>query len=133
MDRNSSPSGSDRLPAALACLAGFVMVAGGAFAAHGLEGTVPERDLAAFRTGMSYGLFHALAALVAVLAARHGNRFGIVASWIFLLGILLFSGSLSVLGLTGSRALVLVTPLGGLSFLVGWALLGIGFIRQESH
>ena len=108
---------TDRILGGLAALAGFLCVGGGAFGAHGLQGKIPDVDLAAFETGMRYGLVHAVAALVGLLLVVQGwvkGRGGVLA---FLLGILLFTGSLAFLGLTGSRALVLVTPLGGLSFL----------------
>lgn len=120
-----------RLPAIVAAGLGFVCVAGGAFGAHGLEGTIPPRDLAAFETGMRYGLIHALATLIALLFSRQGVSGAMRSSWCFIIGIVLFSGSLAVLGLTGSRALVLLTPLGGLSFLAGWLLLGLSFYRER--
>lgn len=127
-----SKSGNrSRFPGILAALLGFACVAGGAFGAHGLEGSVPARDLAAFETGMRYGLIHALATLIALLFSRQGLPGAARASWCFIIGIVLFSGSLAVLGLTGSRALVLFTPLGGLSFLAGWLLLSLSFYRER--
>lgn len=108
----------------LAALNGFIAVAAGAFAAHGLEGRVGERALAAFETGARYHMFHALALIaVAWLASAHAHMAVTMAGWAFLLGIVLFSGTLYFYGLTESRALVMVTPLGGLAFLAGWAAL----------
>lgn len=127
----SKPSTRSHLPGVLAALLGFACVAGGAFGAHGLEGSIPARDLAAFETGMRYGLIHALATLVALLFSRQGLSGATRACWCFIIGITLFSGSLAILGLTGSRALVLLTPLGGLSFLAGWLLLGLSFYRER--
>lgn len=127
----TSANARGRLAGILAALLGFTCVAGGAFGAHGLEGNIPARDLAAFDTGMRYGLIHALAAVLAVLFSRQRLTGGLSAGWCFIVGVVLFSGSLMVLGLTGSRALVLLTPLGGLSFLVGWALLGLSFFRER--
>ena len=115
----------------LAATLGFLSVGGGAFGAHGLEGAVPPDDLAAFETGMRYGLVHAVAALLALLFARQDLPGALRASWCFIGGIILFSGSLAILGLTGSRALVLVTPLGGLAFLAGWVILTLGFYRDR--
>jgi len=109
---------------ALAALNGFVAVAAGAFAAHGLEGRVAERALAAFETGARYHMFHALALVaIAWLASISSQASVTLAGWAFLAGILLFSGSLYVYGLTESRALVMLTPIGGVAFLVGWAAL----------
>lgn len=113
-----------------AAVLGFLCVAGGAFGTHGLEGSIPPNDLEAFETGMRYGLIHSLAALVALFFARQDLPGGLNASWCFIGGIILFSGSLAILGLTGSKALVLVTPLGGLAFLAGWTVLAIGFYRD---
>lgn len=121
---------SERLPGLLAAFFGFLAVAGGAFGAHGLAGSVPEADLSAFETGMRYGQIHGVAALVAVTLTGQGLPLARASAWTFLAGITLFTGSLAVIGLTGSRALVLLTPLGGLAFMAGWALLCAGFYRR---
>jgi uncharacterized membrane protein YgdD (TMEM256/DUF423 family) len=113
-----------------ASLLGFLMVAGGAFGAHGLEGQIPATDLAAFETGMRYGLIHSLAALLALVFHAQGLTQARKVGWFFIVGTVFFSGSLGFLGLSGSRALVLVTPLGGLCFLIGWTLLGLGFFQH---
>lgn len=123
---------NDKLLGFLAALLGFLTVAGGAFGAHGLEGSIPTRDLAAFDTGMRYGLIHAVAAVVALLVSQQGLAAARISGWAFIVGIVLFSGSLAFLGITGSRALVIVTPLGGLAFLAGWAFLCVGFIVQRN-
>jgi uncharacterized membrane protein YgdD (TMEM256/DUF423 family) len=82
--------------------------------------------LAIFHTGVLYQLIHALAILgVAVLAAQLPGRLMTWAGFSFALGIVLFSGSLYVLTLTGISKLGIITPFGGLAFLVGWALLGL--------
>jgi uncharacterized membrane protein YgdD (TMEM256/DUF423 family) len=111
----------------LAGFSGLVAVAAGAFGAHALAGRVPPADLAAFETGARYQLAHALALIaVAWLADRRAGppcRAATIACWGFFTGTILFSGSLYVLGLTGSRALVWMTPLGGLALLTGWAAL----------
>ncbi|MEP0069615.1 DUF423 domain-containing protein [Pyruvatibacter sp.] len=111
----------------LAALNGFIAVAAGAFGAHGLQGRVGERALAAFETGAQYHMYHALALIAVAWLASISTQTGItatgthIAGWAFLTGIILFSGSLYFYGLTESRALVLITPLGGLAFLIGWA------------
>ncbi|MEQ1889248.1 MAG: DUF423 domain-containing protein [Alphaproteobacteria bacterium] len=116
------PSGTWLL---LGALNGLVAVAAGAFGAHGLEGRVPPSDLAAFRTAASYHMYHALALLAVGWRAESepGARSVAVAGWSFSLGIALFCGSLYVLGAFGSRALVLLTPLGGVAFMIGWGAL----------
>lgn len=118
---------------AIAGLSGALAVTAGAFGAHGLEGAVPERDLAAFKTGAHYHLIHS--AVLLGLALAHGARPRLIdyAGWVILAGIVLFSGSLYVLGVTGSRALVLVTPLGGLCFILGWGLMAYsGLVRRRT-
>lgn len=115
---------STRLFFGIGALLALVGVALGAFGAHGLRGTLSTQDLATFETGVRYQMYHALALLaVAGAAARWPGGSASVAGWLFVVGILIFSGSLYVLVLTGQRWLGAVTPLGGLAFLAGWALL----------
>lgn len=109
---------------------GFLAVAAGAFAAHGLEGRVDARSLEVFSTGAHYHAIHALAIVVASYPTTKSAR-AVFAAWSFSTGILLFSGSLYFLVLTGSTALVLATPLGGIAFLVGWAALGFAALERE--
>lgn len=107
-----------------AVLAGLA-VAFGAFGAHALRASLGAEDLATFETGVRYHMYHALALLAAAwAAARWPDATAVtVAGWSFVLGVLVFSGSLYVLVLTGQRWLGAVTPLGGLAFLLGWILL----------
>lgn len=114
----------------IGALSGLLAVALGAFGAHGLANKVPQEQLNAFEIGARYHMYHALALLaVAWLASREPSSLVSMAGWAFLAGIVLFSGSLYVLGLTGSRALVLVTPIGGVSFMVGWICLLVAGLR----
>jgi uncharacterized membrane protein YgdD (TMEM256/DUF423 family) len=114
---------------ALAAACGFTAVAFGAFGAHALrqrfESTLDgARRLEWWHTAASYHLAHALAlAIAALVAERVGSSAAVLAGWAFFVGIVLFSGSLYTMSLTGVRALGAVTPLGGLAFLVGWASL----------
>lgn len=108
----------------IGALSGFLSVALGAFAAHGLQSRVGPAELAVFETGARYQMYHALALLaVAFVAAQGGGAAATLAGWAFVAGTVLFSGSLYYLGITGSRALVLITPMGGVAFLVGWIAL----------
>jgi uncharacterized membrane protein YgdD (TMEM256/DUF423 family) len=121
---------------ALSALNGFLAVALGAFGAHGLKSRLSAvadgaERLDWWRTAATYHLAHALAlGLVAVLVARSAGTALAVAGFSFLAGMLLFSGSLYTMVLTGFRALGAVTPLGGLAFLVGWAALAWTALRS---
>lgn len=119
-----------RLWIVIGALNGFLAVALGAFGAHGLEGQVPPERLAAYETGAHYHLVHALAILLTALLGRWGAGYGRAAA-AFALGALLFSGSLYVYGAGGPRFLAMVTPLGGVAFLVGWALLALAGLRDR--
>lgn len=106
---------------AVAGISGFLAVAAGAFGAHGLEGKTDAAALAAFKTGALYHLVHSVALLaLCALPVR-----SVLAAWSFVTGMILFSGSLYFLGITGSRALVLITPLGGVAFLIAWLALTV--------
>ncbi|MGH7228524.1 MAG: DUF423 domain-containing protein, partial [Nitrospiraceae bacterium] len=105
----------------------FLAVAAGAFGAHSLKASLPTEMLTVFETAARYQMYHALA-LCAVGWASHQYRHVALrlAGWLFVLGILLFSGSLYALAFSGARWLGALTPLGGLAFLAGWALFGWG-------
>lgn len=114
----------------LAAFFGFTGVGLGAFAAHGLKARLTAEYLAIFHTGVTYQLVHTLALLgVALLAVQIPGRLITWAGVSFAIGILLFSGSLYLLTLTGVSKLGIVTPFGGLAFLVGWLCLGIAAWR----
>lgn len=105
---------------------GFLAVALGAFGAHGLNGKVADRAFAAFETGAHYHLIHAVALVGVGLFIQHSqSAMAGFAGWAFLAGIILFSGTLYHYGITESRALVMLTPVGGVAFLIGWALLAV--------
>ncbi|WP_347902526.1 DUF423 domain-containing protein [Pseudomonas purpurea] len=117
----------------LAAFFGFTGVALGAFAAHGLKNRLSADYLAIFHTGVTYQLVHTLALLgVALLAAQVPGRLITWAGASFAIGIVLFSGSLYLLTLTGVSRLGIVTPLGGLAFLAGWFCLGLAAWRLQS-
>ena len=114
----------------LAAVFGFTGVALGAFAAHGLKTQLSADYLAVFQTGVHYQMLHALALLaLAALWERLAQRLLLAAGICFCIGILLFSGSLYALTLSGIGALGVITPVGGLMFLVGWACLGLAAWR----
>ena len=114
----------------LAAMFGFTGVALGAFAAHGLKTQLSADYLAVFQTGVHYQMLHALALLaLAAVWERLAQRLLLAAGICFCVGILLFSGSLYALTLSGIGALGVITPVGGLMFLVGWACLGLAAWR----
>lgn len=119
-----------RLFFALGCGLGALAVGLGAFAAHGLRSTLSAGDLATFEVGVRYHMYHALGILAAAWAVdRWGTSTATIAGWAFVVGIVLFSGSLYMLVLTGPRWLGAVTPIGGVAFLLGWTLLAWTAIR----
>lgn len=116
---------SDR--ARLVRLGAIAMVLGvalGAFGAHGLQSRLTPDFLAIYETGVRYHLVHGLAVFVAAwLVGQDTTRSAYVAGVLFIVGIVLFAGSLYLLALTGVRALGAVTPLGGLAWIAAWILI----------
>ena len=114
----------DRLFFVLGSLSGFLAVALGAFAAHGLKSRLTPDLLAVFQTGVHYQMVHALALLaVAWAQTRWPGAVLTAGGWLFVGGTVVFSGSLYALSLSGVRWLGAITPLGGLAFLGGWLCL----------
>jgi uncharacterized membrane protein YgdD (TMEM256/DUF423 family) len=119
-----------RLWLLLSAFAGFTGVALGAFAAHGLKNRLTPEYLAVFQTGTHYQLVHALALFgVGLLALHMPGRLVNLAGGAFAVGILLFSGSLYLLTLSGIGKLGMITPFGGVAFLIGWLCLGLAAWR----
>ena len=103
----------------------------GAFGAHGLRSRVGPDLLVVFETGVRYHMYHALGLLaVAWAQSRAPSAWGTAAGWSFLIGIVLFSGSLYAMTLTGARWLGAITPIGGVAFLAGWAALATAALRR---
>ena len=110
----------------LGALLAAVGVGLGAFGAHGLRGRLSPEMMAVFETGVRYHMYHALAIMItAALMPRIDGRAVVTAGWSFTAGIVLFSGSLYALALTGVTTLGAITPLGGVAFLVGWIALAV--------
>jgi len=123
-------AGVDRTFMLISAVAGFLGVALGAFGAHGLRGRLSPEMLAVFETGVRYQLYHTLALMItAMLMARMGGWLFTTAAWCFTVGIVLFSGSLYALAISGVTVLGAVTPIGGLAFLAGWACLALASAR----
>ena len=111
--------------------AAFLGVLLGAFGAHGLRGRVSESSMTVWNTGVQYHLTHALGLiLVGILIHLYSGSVGLkVAGWLFLTGIILFSGSLYLIAVFEIRKLGIITPFGGLAFLAGWICLTVSMVR----
>ena len=102
----------------------------GAFGAHGLRDRVTPEMLAVFETGVRYHLVHGLALLaVAWATTRWPNTWITASGWLFVAGIVIFSGSLYLLSITGVRWLGAITPIGGFCFVAGWFILALSAMR----
>lgn len=110
-----------------AAISGFLAVAMGAFGAHGLKSVLSPEMLTVYQTGVFYHLTHSIIWGVVALAAVQWPSISWLnrSAWAFALGIVLFSGSLYLLTLTGVKTLGMVTPFGGVSLLVGWFMLAM--------
>jgi uncharacterized membrane protein YgdD (TMEM256/DUF423 family) len=119
----------DRTFLLVGAVAAFLAVTLGAFGAHGLRGRLSPDMFAVFHTGVQYHLYHALAlVLVSLVMGRMNGWLIQTAGWSFVAGIVLFSGSLYALAITGTTILGAITPIGGLAFLIGWACLAFAAI-----
>ncbi len=117
---------------ALGAMLAMIGVAAGAFGAHALKSRLTSDMLAVFEVGVRYQLVHALALLaVAWAITRWPGRAALYAGALFIAGIVLFSGSLYLLALTGERSLGAITPFGGVAFLAGWACLAWAASRSS--
>ncbi|MFC4558126.1 DUF423 domain-containing protein [Virgibacillus kekensis] len=114
----------------LGVINGFLAVALGAFGAHGLEGKISEKMLKTWDKAVNYQMFHTMALLVTglLMAKLQGGAMN-WAGWLFFIGILLFSGSLYIYSTTSIKTFAMITPLGGVAFLVGWVLLGYAVMK----
>jgi uncharacterized membrane protein YgdD (TMEM256/DUF423 family) len=112
---------SSRTFAVAGALLAFAGVAAGAFGAHALKARLAPDALTVFETGVRYHLMHALALFaVAWIASEWPSRAARISGWLFVAGVVLFSGSLYVLALTGERTFGAITPIGGVCLLAGW-------------
>lgn len=103
---------------------GMTAILAGTFGAHGLEQTVTPALLETFDTGVRYHMYHALALIGVAWACEHfGGKLPVAAGWLFVIGIIVFAGSLYLLAITGARWLGMITPIGGVAFVMGWLLL----------
>jgi len=118
---------------AAAAFLGFLAVILGAFAAHGLQGTLSEYALGIFHTAAQYQMIHALALFSLSLYLDLKGKIKIleIAGYAFIAGIFIFCGSLYALAFTGIKILGAITPIGGLLFMLGWLLIAWHFMRAK--
>lgn len=117
----------------LGSIYGLIAVATGAFGAHGLQNKVEPRMLEVWETAAQYQMYHALALIAAAwMVHQTQSTVALVAGWSFAVGVLVFSGSLYVMVLSGIRALGAITPVGGLALMVGWFCLILAALKLET-
>lgn len=123
-----------QLFAALAAASGLIAVALGAFGAHALKQRLPDDLMAVYQTAVQYQFWHTAALLAVALLMLHFPQQALLrwSGWAFVAGLLVFSGSLYLLALTGTRWLGAITPLGGLALLAGWALLLVAMLKAPA-
>ncbi len=114
-----------------AAILGALGVALGAFGAHALEARLSASLLQTYETGVRYHFYHVVALLAVVFAVGRwpNTNLPVIAGWLFLVGVLIFSGSLYILALTGVRWLGAITPIGGVAFVAGWLCLALAALR----
>lgn len=115
----------------LAAIAGFIAVTMGAFGAHGLKQLLTEHYLEVYKTAVSYQMWHAL--LLAIVGILPAHRLLCWAGWLLVAGMLLFSGSLYVLALCKLNWLGMITPFGGVAFLLAWGMLAFFAFQQQRN
>lgn len=114
----------------LAAISGLLLVVFGAFGAHYLEIRLPPGHMIWWQKAVHYQGLHTLALFgTGLFALNHPSRVLHIAGWLFLAGMLLFSGSLYTMALTATRSLGIVTPLGGTAFIAGWFSLALAAWR----
>jgi uncharacterized membrane protein YgdD (TMEM256/DUF423 family) len=114
----------------IGALSACIGVAAGAFAAHGLKSRMNIEMLSVFEVGVRYQMYHAFALLAtAWVLSKWPSSLVTAGGWLFIVGTLLFSGSLYLLSVSGIRWLGAITPFGGLAFLAGWICIAWGVWR----
>ena len=111
----------DRIFVIFGALSAFIGIAAGAFGAHGLKSRLSAEMLSVFEVGVRYQMYHAFALIAAAwMQSKWPSPLITSGGWLFVIGTVLFSGSLYLMSLSGTSWLGAITPLGGLSFLAGW-------------
>ena len=117
---------------ALGAFNAFIAVVAGAFAAHGLKDILSIEYLNTFKTAADYQLMHGIGLIIiGLISKQNSNRCNLTAALFMLTCIILFSGSLYLLALTGARWLGIITPFGGICFLIAWLTLGFNYLFSK--
>lgn len=125
-------NGIAKLFLTLGAMSGAFGVILGAFGAHGLQDKLSEKMMKVWQTGVEYQFYHTFALLiVGMLALKFQSGLLTSSGWSFVVGILLFSGSLYALALSGISKLGAITPIGGLFFILGWVLLAVSILKAN--
>jgi len=124
--------GPAKLFLTIGAIAMLAAVALGAFGAHALKSQLAPDLLAVYRTGVEYHFYHALGLLIVGLAAQRvsDSNWVCASGWLMLAGILIFSGSLYLLAVTGVRAFGAVTPVGGVAFMLAWVTFAVAVVKS---
>ena len=117
---------------ALGCINALLVVLIGAFGAHALKARLTVENMAVFQTGVQYHFYHAVGLILLGLIALQIPITPYLrwSGWLMLVGIILFSGSLYALSITNIRWLGMITPFGGMTFIIAWLLLTIGIMKS---
>jgi uncharacterized membrane protein YgdD (TMEM256/DUF423 family) len=116
----------------LGSISGALAVLIGAFGAHGLKDKLCDQMLAVYKTGVEYHFYHTLALLgIGLLSLHYKSALLTASGWSMVAGIILFSGSLYALSISGVKILGAITPIGGLFFIAGWVLLVLAVIKAS--
>jgi len=114
-------------------IGGFLSVGFGAFGAHAIKNNISPDLMTIYQTAVDYQFFHSLGLiLIGLIFQQHQQKLIKTAGWLMIVGMVIFSGSLYVLSLTGIRWLGAITPVGGTAFIIAWLLLAIGTIKKTS-
>ncbi len=116
-------------------LLAMLSVAFGAMGAHSLKNSLDLQALSVFQTAATYQMYHALALILTALSYPHclNSKLLNIAGWLFLAGILLFSGSLYGLSIWGIKSLGMITPIGGMCFIIAWLLFALSFMVKTNE
>ena len=119
-----------RLLVVIGAAFGFLAVALGAFGAHILDGNISDAMLKTWEKAVKYQMFHTVPIILAGLfyAKSHLTSF-LWSGWLFIIGVLIFSGTLYFYSTMGIRFLAMLTPIGGVTFLIGWVVFGIALVK----
>ncbi|MGD8802074.1 MAG: DUF423 domain-containing protein [Gammaproteobacteria bacterium] len=118
----------------IGALSAFISVAAGAFGAHALKQVLDSDMLAVYHTAVEYQFFHSIGLLAVGTLHKLTPRYcNLIAAWAMLAGIIIFSGSLYLLTMTGIKWLGMITPIGGISFLAAWLSLALGYLTARHN